>query len=242
MTGFSPAETLQRIQQRLDQHSEPLAVITEFAPRTLTDAIRWARLRPAWDEYRRQHSEQAIGIAAVVSRRAIKEFRLTFGDDGRVRPYRPENQSWQTPEPALRFTLEVLGQPIRVEYTIDYFPTGGTDLFYFVSPNDPVQAHPLSETGCKSQFAPHDAVEACGGPEAFARLFAEACLAGRDKEFIEPFEGKRADIKIPPRGKVRTFQAPAREEQPPVLGDHTALALGEEEEASHEPPRQGLLF
>jgi hypothetical protein len=157
----------------------------------------------------------------------MKEFCLEFGDDGRVRPHRSEGQACKTPEPT-PFQTEVRGEHVRVEYTRGYFPSGVTDLFDFVSP-ELGTPHPLSESGYCSRFAPHETVEACGGPEAFARLFADALPAGREKELMEAFAGKLPEAGKPRRRKVQA-EAPGPEEpgqeppERPVLGENTAAA------------------
>jgi hypothetical protein len=238
-----PADTLDRIRQRLERQHDPLAVIEELSPRTLTEALRWARLRPVWDEYRGLYPEQVIGVAAVLGRRAMREFGLTQGGDGRVRHARPEGRAWQTPGPSLRFEMAVAGQPVRVEYTQDYFPTG-TDHFAFVSPHAPARPHPLSESGYRSHFALPEAVEACGGPEGYAARFAEARLAGREKEFEAAFEGRWPEANPPRhRRESRPEEMPAVAGPSPVVGGHTAAIAGERrEDQSKSPPVQKTLF
>ena len=78
---------------------------------------------------------------------------------------------------------------------------------------------------------PNDAVEALGGPKAFfAIAFAEAKIAGQDKEFMAGFEGV-----FPGKRKGRKAK----------IGQHTAGVVEERAEMpdgqSHETT-QGQLF
>jgi hypothetical protein len=238
--------TLQRIQTRLRQPVAPVQVIEELLPRTRTEAITWAQRLAAWDEYRGQYPGQVVALARVVSLRAMRTFGFTLSEDGRVVSRLREGKRWQTPTPSLSFRLEVQGEEVRVEYTPDYFPNGGKDHFYFVSPHEPPRPHCLSGTGYLSQFAPHDAVEACGGARDYAALFAEARLRGEEQAFKATFEGVRQDVEQPRRKNAPSRGSPAAagEGHPPVLGDHTAQVIGEQEgtEDRHDPPHQGMLF
>jgi hypothetical protein len=65
-----------------------------------------------------------------------------------------------------------------VEYRQQYL--GFSDHFAYSSPCDPPQPHSLSETGYRSQFASRAAVDAAGGPEAYAVEYAEELLAERE--------------------------------------------------------------
>jgi hypothetical protein len=191
---LTPAETLFHIETRLAV-TTPMNVISELMPRT--GAIRWAQRLPHWDEFRGQFSDQAIGIARIVSRRAMREHGLILTDDGRV----VERRSYTAPTPSATFRLDIAGQSVEVAYTADYYP--GRDGFQFTA-----EKNPLSESGFWHAFVPQDAVEALGGPQAFAARYAEAKLAGQEKEFMEQFEGRFPDK---PRKKV--------------VGGHTAAVV-----------------
>jgi hypothetical protein len=159
---------------------------------------------PAWEEYRGQYPDQAIGLARVVSRRAMRSFGLSLSQDGRVSGGLQGSKSWQTPKPSLTFRLAAGGEEVRVEYTPDCFPGGGEDLFYFVSPHELGRPNCLSPSGYYSRRAPHDSVEACGGPRAYAALFAQARLAGQEKAFDAVFEGAWPEAKPTRRKKSRS--------------------------------------
>jgi hypothetical protein len=241
---LEPHETLARICDRLAAGAAAADVIAELRPWSLPEALAWARLRPLLDEYRGRFPDRALGVAAVLGRRAVREFRLEAGDDGRVRPARPEGQPWRTPEPAV-FTLDVAGGPVRVEYVAGYFPAGGTDHFSFVSPDAPGTPHSLSGSGYWSHFCPAEAVEACGGPQAYAALYAGTRLAGAEKGFTALFEGEWPEARHPRRKRApRPGETPAMVEAPPVVGGHTAAVAEERRQASGEaqPPVQKTLF
>ncbi len=235
-------DTLRQIQDRLSRLSHrgaPADLIAELLPSTRAEAVTWARRTAGWDEYRGRYPGQAVAVARVVSRRAMRAFDLTLTEDGRVLDRHAEGLPFRPPEPTRVFPLDVGGEAVKVEYTAEYFPRSGQDHFYFVSPHEPSQPHPLSETGYLSHFALHDAVEACGGPEAYAALFAEARLRGAEKEFAATFEGAWPEVKKPRRRKSAGERGP-----PPVVGEHTAAVAQERQaEASvTRPPRQGELF
>jgi hypothetical protein len=119
----------------------------------------------------------------------MREHVLTLRKDGRVVTSPAEGKGWKTPRPAVTFTLMIGGEDVRVDYTPQYFPNDDTALLYIVSPHDPPKAHALSETGYFSRFVPHDVVEACGGPQSYAALLAEAILRGEERSFIETLGG-----------------------------------------------------
>ena len=231
---WTPLATLQHIASRL-QAMSPTDLIEELAACTRSDAVAWVRRLPLWEEHRGQVPDQTVGIARTVSRRAMREFRLEISDDGQVADCgsRPPGKP---SAPTLAFTLSVAGEEVQVSYTRDYCPRGGSDNFSFVA-----ERNPLSASGHWHTFAPGDAVQAVGGPQAFARLYAEAKLAGRDQEFLERFEGKMPEQKRPVR-KQR-----AQPEQP-VVGQHTAAVTEEraakvkEAETEEKPVVQGDLF
>jgi hypothetical protein len=206
---MTPAETLFHIETRLAV-TTPMNIISELMPRT--GAIRWAQRLSHWDEFRGQFSDQAIGIARIVSRRAMREHGLILTDDGRVTERRP--MSYQAPTPSATFRLDISGQSVEVAYTADYYP--GRDGFLFTA-----EKNPLSESGLWHTFVPQDAVEALGGPQAFAARCAEAKMAGQEKEFIEGFEGRFPEKK----GKKKS------------LGEHTAAVVDQVEGLN-----QGQLF
>jgi hypothetical protein len=229
----SQEETLRRIQERLGQGVRPAAIIEEMMPPTREEAFPWSCRLAGWDAYRNCFPAQAIALARLISRRAMKEFRWMMREDGRVVERRAERKGWKTPKPAASFPLMVGGEEVRVEYTKEYFPNSGIDLVYFVSPHDPPSAHALSETGYFSRFVPHDAVEACGGPQAYAALLAEAILRSEEQRFIEAFEGP-----LPVTDERHCRQANRPEAAP---GGH-AERLRAEEEKTEKPHRQRLLF
>jgi hypothetical protein len=239
-----PHDTLQRIQERLSQGLTPQQVIEQLLPRTHGDAMTWAGRLPGWDEYRGQYPAQTVALARVISRRAMRTFGLTLSEDGRVVDGHHKGKPCPTPKPSLAFRLAIRGEELQVEYTPDYFPNAGKDNFSFISPHDPPQAHCLSETGYLSQFAQHDAVEACGGPEAYAARFAEARLRSEEKEFTAAFEGQWPEGKQSRPKKASLPAAPPVRDQLPVLGDHTAKVIVEQEakKPTSEPPRQRTLF
>jgi hypothetical protein len=237
-------DTLQHIQERLRQGLGPQQVIEELLPVTPTDAVTWARRLPGWEEYGGQFPTQVVALARVVSLRAMRAFSLSLSEDGRVLGRRKEVRPWQPPKPSLTFRLVVGGEEVQVEYTRDYFPEGGKDCFYLISPRNPPQPHALSATGYLSQFVPHDAVEACGGPKAYASMFAEARLRGEEDVFKAMFEGTGQEAKQPRRRKASPPASMPSGEQLPVLGEHTAQILAEQEDhkASGQPSHQRTLF
>src|SRR5262249_55159837 len=101
--------------------------------------------------------------------------------------------------------------------------------------------HALSETGWLSHFASHDAVQALGGPEAYAAAYAEAVLAERDHEFEAVFNGPRpaAGPRRQKPATIITVKVPGRE----VVGEHTAQAAVEEKSPREDvKPAQPSLF
>jgi len=229
----SPQETLLSIQQRLSQAATPAAVVEEMLPRSRDEALLWGRRLSGWEEFRGRYPDQAISLARVISRRAMQQYRLILRQDGCVVESRAEGKGWKTPRPAASFPLKVGGEEVRVEYTTRYFPNDDTALVYIVSPHEPPQAHALSETGHYSRFVPHDVVEACGGPQAYAALLADACLRGREKEFTEAFEG------APPAAEPKRHR-PAN----PPIAEATGYVgrVMADKEKPKEPHQQGMLF
>jgi hypothetical protein len=231
--GFSQEETLRRIQERLDQQASPAAIIEEMLPRTRDGALSWGRRLLVWDDYQRQYPAQVVALARIISQRAMREHGLALRKDGRVVKQAAEGKGWKTPRPAATFPLTIGGEQLRVEYTPHYFPNDHTGLLYFISPHDPAKAHPLSDTGYFSRFVSHDAVEACGGPQTYAALLADAILRGEEQSFIEAFEGPLPVTD--PRCHRRTGRPPAEP------GGHAERLIDEEEEQPASP-RQGALF
>jgi hypothetical protein len=234
----SPADILQQIQARLAQQP-PTQIIEELSPRTRTDAVSWARRLPLWDDFSRDITNQAIAVARVISRRAMREYGLTFDSDGRVGEQKPLSSS---PErPTRIFHMKIGEETVEVRYVRRYFPQTGQDLFSFVGEKLPgeqitYKPHPLSESGWWSHFASHDAVEAMGSPEAYATRYAEAKLRGDDFEAV--FEGKRPEGK-PKNGRKQPKEEPVK----PVIGQHTAQVIQEQvEQKAEEPLSQKSLF
>lgn len=117
------------------------------------------------------------------------------------------------------FTVEVGGERVAVEYTRDYFALSSTDHFQFRSPADPPRPLPISPSGYLSHFAPGEQVDALGGPEAFARRYAEEVLAGRGEGFRDALEGwwPKTGARGTPnrRAKTPTARLPAGGHGPP---------------------------
>lgn len=231
--GFSQEEMLRRIQGRLNQQTAPCAVIEEMMPRTRGEALSWGRRLPVWDEYCRDYPAQVVALARIISQRAMREHGLMLRKDGRVVKLPAESKGCKTPRPAAVFSLSVGGEEVRVEYTPGYFPSDDTALLYIVSPHEPPKAHPLSDTGYFSRFVPHDALEACGGPQAYAALLAEAILRGEEQPFIEMFEGP---LPVTDPRPQRQENRPAAK---PVGHVERLTAKGEKRQ---RPPRQEMLF
>lgn len=206
---MTPEATLQQISTRL---ADPTDLIDELMPQFPVDAICWVRHLTVWDGFRGQFPDQAIAIARVISHRAKREFGLSVTNDGRV--IEGEEKPRINPAPDETFTLSIDGHPVKVDYTAWYFPALAKDSFQFSA-----ESNPLSPSGHWHEFAPHDAVEAVGGPEKFAAMYAEAKVAGSEKKFMEGFEGR------PPEGKPRKRK---------TVGKHTAKV--------EQMPEAGRLF
>jgi hypothetical protein len=230
MPPLPPHDALDQIQALLNQGAPPLRLIADLRPRTRAEAIAWARRLTAWDEERGRYPDQAVALTRLISRHALRAFGLTVSEDGRVIE-RPAEAGWSAPPQS--FSLAVRDQEVRVEYTPAYSPASGRDHFAFLSPHDPPQPHALSASGHWSHFAAHDAVEACGGPHAYAALYAEARRRGEDQAFSAAFEGAPPQSKQPRRQKAPPPAAPPR--PPAVLGVHTAEVV--EERASDPFPK-----
>jgi hypothetical protein len=220
---MTPASALQHIQETLAAQGDPIQVIESCRPHFITEAISWARHLAAWDEYAGQFTPQVLGIACVISQRAMTEFDLEFDASGRVRERIPTpSRPWQRKEPTLVFTLTINDQQVEVGYTSEYQPNGD-DLFTFIGAGEIPAAHPLSDTGYWSHFARPEGVEACGGPEAYAARYAEAKLKGEDNAFDDVFRGARPEpMKGPARKPAARTHAEAVKVQP--------------------KPQQGMLF
>ena len=234
---MTPAETLAQIEQALSS-ADPLAIIERLRPQTFQHAMTWARRLPLWEDF--QGSAQAIAVARLISRRAMKEHQLAFDAEGRV----IDESKKSTAKPRTRsFPMQLDEDTIEVRYQPTYM--AGTDLFSFIGKKIelPPDAHPianivgshtphaLSGTGWWSHYAPHDAVEAFGGPKQFARMYAEARLEGKDKELDETLQGKRPEM-------TTTRRTPKEQ---PIVGQHTAEVVGEQREIAIGD-HQGELF
>ena len=230
----SQEDILRRIQERLNEGAAPATVIEEMLPKSRDEAVFWGRRLPGWEEYQNDFPAQVVAMARVISRRAMQQYRLILREDGRVAERRVEGKGWKTPLPAAAFSLTVGGEEIHVTYTRDYFPYSDTGLLYFVSPHEPPEAHPLSDTGHYSRFVPNDVVEGCGGPQAYAALLADACLCGQEQSFIEAFEGALPETDPRrPRPANRPIAATVR---------HASRVMAEEEKPKTPPHQQGTLF
>jgi hypothetical protein len=238
-TTIHSKQTLKRIQDRLSQGLAPALIIEEMLPRSRDDALSWARRLAGWEEYQPAYPAQVIALARLVSLRAMREHGLMLREDGHVVDRPREGKPWKTPTPSLTFRLDVGGQEMRVAYTPGYFPNSGTDNFYFVSPHEPPQPHLLSETGYMSRFVPNDAVEACGGPQAYAALLADAVVRGEADKFTAALEGKPPEAGQTRRGKASRPGTAGKQSPPP--GEHSAKLIAEEE-TPRKPPKQGMLF
>jgi hypothetical protein len=237
MPEHTPHDALDRIQSLLSQGTPPARLIADLLPRTRAEAIGWVRRLSGWDEERGRYPDQAVAVARIISRQAMRAFRLTLSEDGRVME-RPDAGGRQPPPPAVqRFRLAVGDEEVTVAYTPGYSWIAGTDLFSFESAQDPPRPHALSESGHWSHFASHDAVEACGGPHSYAAQYAEARLRGEDQAFSDAFEGARPESTKPRRRKPPPPEAPPMPRA--VLGEHTAHVIKEREPDSlPKPPAQ----
>jgi len=243
MSPPTAPDTLQRILERLSQGFVPKQIIEEFLPHSPADAMIWARRLLGWEEHGRQCSAQAVAIARVISLRAMRAFSLVLTGDGRVVQRRREGDPWPKPEPSLTFRLTIQGEELRVEYTPDYFPDGGQDVISFVSLSDPPEPHCLSLSGILWTYVPHDAIVACGGPETFAALFAEARLRGEGKEFEATFKGEWPEAKQPRRRQDCQQALLSFDEIQPSVGEHSAQVIAEKEAKQQgRSPRQPMLF
>lgn len=190
-----------------------------------------------WEEHRGAVSGQAVAVARTVSRRAMREFGLSFDAEGRIVERKPTPPQWKD-ELIHAFPMRIGEETVEVRYTRN----PGIHWISFVGQELPPpgegepprsimnrhKPHPLSDSGWWSQAMFPDAVEAVGGAEAFAALLVQAKLAGREKEFMEQFEGRHPDVKRKKGGKRPVQRASA--ESMPVLGEHTA-AVAEERQA-----------
>jgi hypothetical protein len=222
-----PADILHRIQDGVAQNPDPLPLIEQLAARTPADAIQWARRLPLWDDFRGQYPGNVVAVARLISRRAMKEFRLVFDAEGRVVEEKEIRPGVPEPRPTT-FPLQIGDETVEVRYTHDYLPNAALGLFSFAGEKLPGDNHPmaahkphaLSGTGWRSHYASRDAVEACGGPERFAALYAEARLKGEDERMDATLNGVRPVEKVTRRGA-----APAVEKERAVVGQHTAKVV-----------------
>src|SRR5262249_704667 len=121
MPRTSPQDLLDQLQSRLAEGAPPAQVIAELLPPTRPDAVRGARRLPGRDEERARSPGQVVALARVISRQALRTFRLLLTGEGRVIDKPAENARWQRPEPAQRFRLTLNGEDVCVAYTPDYF-------------------------------------------------------------------------------------------------------------------------
>jgi hypothetical protein len=259
MPDLSPQNTLKHIQDRLGQGGKPTQIITDLLPQNRSDALTWGQRLSGWDEYRTQFSGQIIAIARVISKRAMRLHGLAFDDEGRVVESRSlvERNTW-IKKPSRCFPLQIGEDCVTVEYTPGYFAKAGTDRFCYIGDPLPAdarrismlhehKAHALSDTGWHSHVASHDAVEAAGGPEAYAAQYAEAVLQETDYEFERAFNGPKLGADPRPWRQRLPANIPDDEASPAdrtVLGENTAQLAEDRTEQQHPelPPRQRLLF
>lgn len=123
-----------------------------------------------------------------------------------LRRYRCDKRSLASFPPG-----DIGGLHVEVAYTADYIP-GRVSFQFSAEPN------PLSQTGFWHSFAPHDAVEAIGRPQAFAGQIAAAKMVGAEAEFMEGFEGRALD------GKTRKK----------VVGGHMAAVAEQADPATEQ--------
>jgi hypothetical protein len=249
----SSQDILQRIQDCLAQGTKPAHIIADLLPQARTDALTWAQRLPGWDEYRQQYSGQIIAIARVVSKRAMRLHGLAFDDEGRVVDSRSlVERNTGIEKPHRRFPLHLGADTVTVEYTPSYCARSGEDRFCYIGDPLPAdvkplhshKAHALSDTGWHSHRASHDAVEAAGGPEAYAAQYAEAVLQETDHELERVFNGPKlgADPRPWRQRHPKTVSTSAATTEPAALGEHTAQVI-EDRAAKQQPePQQRLLF
>jgi len=249
-----PHPLLTRIHDRLNQGIATRQIIEEFLPATRAEALAYARRLPLWDEYRGGFSPQVVAIARVLSRRGMSQFGFILDRDGHVAPQLPHRGGKAPAYPRRNFPMRVGDEEVRVEYAPYYFPNSDQDLFTFISPHQPPRPHPLSETGFWSHFTSRDAVEACGGPEPYAALLAEAMLQD-DRSFDAAFHGATPEHVTRQRKPVAARSAALPEasvtdqnaDARPASGPHSARVLADETgQAEPQPakdkPRQRFLF
>ncbi len=221
----TPIIFLANIQQGLARGASPIELIDALQPKTAFGAEEWIRSLPMFSPYEYLHSQQVVSIARIIAKRAMREFSLKLTEDGRVIDANQKRPDWSTPKPTTKFTLKLAGEEINVEYTKGYF-CDGTDSYSFTG--KPGQPHCLSETGFWSKPVPGDAVEACGGAEAYAVLVAEAKLKGETGELDAIFEGEWRE----------TRACRPREKKPPaMIGQHTAQVIGAEQHGDKVKPK-----
>jgi hypothetical protein len=252
-----PLATLRHIADRLAQGANPADLISELLPKTTHDVLTWARHLSLWEAYP-QAGQRAIAVARIVSRRVMRQDGLIFDDEGRVVDGLALAKAMTAVKRANRhFKLPIGGAPVSVDYTEGYCPKARQNLFSFIGeprqraqgetpgPMNQYKPHALSETGWLSHYAAHDAVQALGGPEAYARQFAQEVLEARDHEFeavfIGPKEGSLPRKKRPFKMMRDNEEATATESRP-VIDEHTAALEEEPQQQPDSPLRQGQLF
>lgn len=204
--------TLERIARLLDGGLDPARVIEATVPTDKDTAIALARRFHLWEEYRDEFGSHVVAIARLATRRGMKRHRIEFAPDGRVLTDAKAN-----PEPRpLAFDL---GGTTDVTYTRRYIAHDAKDLFYFVGRGNPPAPHPLSEGGYWPHFAPSDAVDAFGSPEAIVQALAEAKVSGKLEEFERAFEDPWATVRKRverPAKAAQVVPEPPAEEPPAV--------------------------
>jgi hypothetical protein len=113
--------------------------------------------------------------------------------------------------------------PLTPLYTPGNFASALTDRFSFESPRDSPRAHASSETGYRSHFAAHDAVEAARGPHTCAAVYAEACGRGEEAAFANAVEAIQRESKEARRRRARRPEATPQPQ--PVRDQHTSQVI-----------------
>jgi len=196
--------------------------------------MAFARRIALWEEFRGEYGNQAVAIAAAVSRRGMKEFSLEFSQEGRLGERWTQRGRNYPPPPCLRIPITVAGEEVIAEYTPEYLGSLSTDHIAFVSPHDPKKPIPMSKTGYHSHFTSREAVDAMGGPARYATELAEALVSGSERQFDAAFHGPGPEIKKAVKPTRRLDGHPK-----PVLGGHTAKVI---QGPDASPPKQNTLF
>jgi len=191
---YDLSDLLSRIQAHLAEGMNPIGIIEELAPRSSAEATAFGRRLPLWEEYAGQFSPQVVGIARVLSRRGLRQFGLGLSPEGHVVETSPKQKGRVPPigGASRHFQFQVGNETVNVEYFPDYFPNSEQSLVTFCGLGEPPRPHALSPTGYWSHFTSRDAVDACGGAEAYAAMLAQAMLRGQ-QNFDAVFHGKEPE-------------------------------------------------